>query len=106
MIAGIERDPDERAVDRPLAAPQPVKRGLELVDESGERGKSEHRPRALDRMQGAKGRIDEIAVTGRLLEIEEIRFERLEKFARFLAEGFGRILTGHAPATFLMTARS
>src|SRR5690606_23340639 len=81
-----------------------VKGGFELVHEFGHGGEAKHGPRTLDSVQGPEGGIDQIAIGWILLKIEKTRFELVEQFARFLAEGFGRVGNVHAPVTFLRMA--
>ncbi len=106
MVLGVERHAHQRRGDRTHALADPVEGGFELVDEGGHGGEAEHGPGALDGMQGAEGRIDQIGIGGILLEIEQARLELVEQFASFLAEGLAGIGQVHAPVTFLMMARS
>ena len=105
-ILGVERDSDQFRIGRGLPFANPIKRALEFVGESGDLLEPEHRARALDRMEGAKRRVDEIVITGSLLEIEQRLFELLEEFRGLLAEDFGGISVFVHPKNFFAAARS
>ena len=76
------------------------------MHEAGDRLEAEHRARALDRVKGAEGAIDQLLIGGPFGEVEQNLFELLKQLPGFLAKGGGGIGVCHAPATFLMTARS
>ena len=105
-VLGVERDGDQLLVGRGLPLANPIERALEFVGERGDLLEPEHRARALDRMEGAKRRVDEIVVAGRLLEIEQSLFELLEEFRGLLAEDVGGIGVFVHPKNFFAAARS
>ncbi len=106
MVLGGKRDRDQRGARRDLAFAHPIERGLDVVGEGGDLLEPEHRARALDRVKRAEGAVDQIAIGGRMLEIEQRGLELLEKLLRLLPEDVGWIGGGHAPSTFLTTATS
>jgi hypothetical protein len=105
-VLGVERDRDQIGIGRGFAFAHAVEGALEFMGEGGDLLKAEHGAGALDRVQGAEGAVDQVAVVGRALEIEQGGLELLEQVGGFLAEdlrGIGAV--GH-PSNFLVTAIS
>ncbi len=103
-VLGVERDRDQVGLWGGVALAHPIECALELVGERGDLIEAEHRPRALDGVQGAKGAVDQVAVVGRALKIEQRRLQLFEQFARFLAEDFDGVgVIGH-PSNFSFTS--
>ena len=106
IVLGGQRDRDQLLGRLDLALADAIEGGLEFVGEGGDLVEAEHRTRALDRVQGAEGGIDQFAVVGTLAEVEQGPFQDLEQLAGFLAKDLGRVHRTHARTSLATTASS
>ena len=60
-----------------------------MMGEGGHALEAEHRARALDRVQGAEGGVDQFVIVRGAVEVEQSLLELLQQFGRFLPVGFG-----------------
>ncbi len=81
-----------------------VERGFHVVGEVGDAVEAEHRARALDRVQGAEGGVDQVRVVRRAVQVQQGLFQLLQQLRGFLAEDLGGIGAAHAPSTLRTTA--
>ena len=66
-----------------------------MMGEGRQRVEPEHRPRALQRVQGPEYRSDKLAVVGRPFQIEQTLLKPLQQFLRFDTEDLYRIRIAH-----------
>ena len=86
-VGAAQEQRERRVLDRDTAGAQMVERRLEDMGEGDELGAAEGARSALDRMDGAKGRIDVFGVVGALVESLELLLQRSEELLALLEEG-------------------
>ena len=86
MVLGRERDGDQALARFRAGLAQAVEGGLEVVGEGRHLGEPEHGARALDRVHGAEGAVDQLAVGRVGAEVEQGLLELVEQLGRLLAE--------------------
>src|SRR6201999_2295262 len=106
VVFGGERHRDQFLGRLDFALADQLERSLEFMGERRDLVEAEHRAGALDGMQRAEGRIDQLAVIRSLAEIQQRRFQRFEQLACFLTKDLCRVQRRHDRTSLLTTASS
>ena len=86
LVLGGQSNRDQFLRWRHLAFAHQIECIFDMVGEGGDGVETEHRARALDRVQRTKCRVGQRHVSGRALEIEQRLLQLFEQFLRFLQE--------------------
>ena len=103
-VAGIEEGIDHVRTQGQFALADAVQQVLQDVGDLGEIGEAEGAGRALDRMRGAKDRVQLLIVRGVEIEVEQQRLHVVEVLLGFLEEDLVELaeVDGHADVLYAL----
>ena len=86
LVEGLQGEIDQFGADREPTGPHLLENGLHLVGDGGDVLESEHRPRPLEGVQGAKDGVDPGRVFGRPFQDQQGAFELFQQLAGLVDE--------------------